>query len=58
MEKCKHLEEIEMSYNLLYDLKFNFKPYIRSKGETNDLSETREVRYKFLKRLDCSFNRI
>jgi len=47
-----------MSYNLLYDLKFNFKPYIISKGEPNDLNEIREIRYKYLKYLDCSFNRI
>lgn len=33
MEQCDLLEEVSMADNLLYDLKFNFKPYIRLKEE-------------------------
>ena len=29
MEQCLLLEEVSMADNLLYDLKFNFKPYCK-----------------------------
>ena len=45
-----------MSRNMLYDLKFNFKPYLKFKDDNYDGSFN--IKYKYMRFLDCSFNNI
>ena len=45
-----------MSRNMLYDLKFNFKPYIKFKDDKDDKGI--DIKYKYMRFLDCSFNKI
>jgi hypothetical protein len=45
-----------MSKNILYDLKFNFKPYIKFKEDRDDTNTN--IKYKYMRFLDCSYNKI
>lgn len=56
MEHCHLLEEVSIADNLLYDLKFNFKPYIKFKDD--DFNSINAKAYLSLRSLDCSCNKI
>ena len=55
LEHCHLLEEADLSANQLYDLKFNFKPYLKFKEERTGVPRKA---YEALKRLNCGQNKI